>query len=123
MQANQFQPWVLHRLLHRLGSGPGFHREPELRVELPGRDVVMRLWIHAGRDTKHHGRTPAVWHYLMQELELVIAVDDDGRARAIRGFHIFAALVVAQEVDAVLRETRPECQLELPRGDDVQAEA
>ena len=57
-----------------------------------------------------------------QEVELVVAVDDDGRAGGVGGPEVLDALVVAQEVNALVREPGLQGQAQLTGGDDVEAE-
>ena len=58
----------------------------------------------------------------MQQVELMVAVDDDRGPGAICGLQVLDALVVAQEVDAVGWKVGLQREMQLARGDDVEAQ-
>jgi hypothetical protein len=73
--------------------------EPELGVDLPGGDVVVRRRLDAGRDAQHHllGR--------LDQVDLVEGIEDDvADARLLRVLDLRARLVVAVEVELLGRE-------------------
>src|SRR6266849_3094549 len=63
-------------------------RETELRFELSRRDVIVRVRFYAQRQPEHHLRALAVGNDLSKKLELVVAVDHDGGAGAVRGLEV-----------------------------------
>src|ERR1700674_1589803 len=85
----------------------GLDRETELRIQLAGRNVIVRVRLDPRRQAEHDLLALALGNDLPQELELVVAVDDDRGTGPIRGLHVLVALVVAEKVNAVLRKTRP----------------
>ncbi|OLE71971.1 MAG: hypothetical protein AUG05_07180 [Actinobacteria bacterium 13_1_20CM_2_66_18] len=103
--------------------GARLDREPELGVELAGGDVVVRVRFDARGETQHHGGATAIGDDLTQEVELVLAVDDDGGPGPVGRLQVLDALVVAEEMDTVGRKIRFQRQVQLAGGDDVESEA
>src|SRR5579859_1229346 len=106
MQPDELESRMPERLLDRRARRARLDRETELRVQLPGGDVVVSVGLDARRYAQHHGRSGAGCDDLIQELELMEAVDDDGGAGAVRRPQVTQALVVAEEMDALGRKAR-----------------
>src|SRR4029077_13544968 len=123
MQSDELESRVLERLLYRLASAAGLDREAELRVELPGGYVVVRVGLDARRYAQHDRSFGAGGHDLIQEVELLEAVDHDRGARAVRGPQVAEALVVAQEMNSFGGEIGAKGEVELAFGHDVEAES
>ena len=101
VQPHQLQAVVGERLLDSLAGRAALDRKAELRVELAGGDVFVGVRAHAGREPDLGPQAPARRHHLAQHLELLEAVHHQGDARRPGRRQILAALVVAQEVDAL----------------------
>src|SRR5260370_40376188 len=99
----------------RLECSAGLDGEPELGVQLPRWDVSERVRLRPRRDAQHDRRPLALGNDVAQKLELVSAVDDDRGAGAIRSLEVFAALVVAEKVDAVSFRSGLQREVELAR--------
>src|ERR1700686_664102 len=122
MQADQVESRMLQRFLDGPPRRAGLDRKTELRVELAGRDVIVRVRLDPRRQLEHGGHPLALWNNLPQELELIVAIDDDRRAGPVRRLHVLAALVVAEKVDGVLRKTRPQSEMKRARRHDFEAQ-
>src|SRR5437667_156703 len=107
---------MLERSLDRPPRGARLDREPELGVELAGGDVVVRVRLDTRGETQHHGGATAVGDDLTQEVELVVAVDDDGGPGPVGRLQVLDALVVAAEMDAVGRKIRFQREAQLAGG-------
>ena len=101
VQADQLEVGLSKGLLDGLASSSGLDREAELRVELTGGDVIVGVRLDARRDAQHDRRSLAIGHDPREHIELLEAVDDDGRAGAVGGVEVVPALVIAEEVEAV----------------------
>ena len=78
VHALQLEPRYAGRALERLARALG--GEPELRVRLAGRDLLVRLAAHVGRHTYEHGLRRAgvaLGGELAQPLDLIEVVDHD----------------------------------------------
>ena len=63
--------------------------------------MVVSVRLDARGDAQHDRRPPAIRHDPPEHIELLEAVDDDGRAGAVGGVEVVPALVIAEEVEAV----------------------
>ena len=122
VQPDQVDPGMGERLLDRRPRLAVLDREAELRVELPGRDVVVGVRLDAGRDAQLGLDAAPFRHHAAQQLELVGPVDDDRAARFRREGELFGGLVVAEEVDPVGGKPGAKGEVELARRHDVEAE-
>src|SRR5260370_21813388 len=119
MQTDQSETGMLQGLLDSPPRRAWLDRKTELRIELTRGDVIVRVRLDPRRQPEHHLCPLAFGDDLPKQLELVLAVDDDRRAGAIRGVHVLATLVVSQKVDAVLREPRAQREMKLAGRDHV----
>src|ERR1700674_1212592 len=103
-------------------SRAGLDRKTELRIQLARRDVIVSVRLDPRRQAGHDWCSLTLGNDLPQQLELVIAVDDDRHAGPVRGLHVLAALVVAEKVNPVLRKARPQREMKLAGRDDVEAQ-
>ncbi|TPW13350.1 MAG: hypothetical protein FD127_2080 [Acidimicrobiaceae bacterium] len=80
--------------------------EAELRVVLPGGDVLVGVRVHPRRDAQHHlRRRQPLPAQRLDAIELFVAVDDDvAHARFDRGTQLVDALVVAVEGERIGRD-------------------
>src|SRR5260370_15741198 len=123
MQTDQSETGMLQGLLDSPPRRAWLDRKTELRIELTSGDVIVSVRLDARRKPEHHLCPLAFGDDLPKELDLVLAVDDDRRAGAIRGVHVLATLVVAQKVDAVLREPRAQREMKLAGRDHVETQS
>jgi len=123
VQADEVEPRVFQSGFDRFPRGARLDRETELGVELPGRDVIVRVRLDARRQPQHDRRPRSVGNHLAKQVELLVAVDDDRRARTVRSLEVLDALVVAEEMDAVAGKAGLQGEVELARRDHIQAKA
>ena len=103
-------------------------REPELRVRLPCRDLVVRLAAHVGRHAHERalrgGVAGSLGEQLAQPLELVEVVDhEQADADVERPGELLAGLRVAVHDDALRGKARGEREVQLAGGGDVAPQA
>ena len=121
VQADELQARMLQCGFDRLSRRSRLDGEAELGIELAGRDVIVGVRLHARRDAKHHLRARAMGDDIPQQLELLVPIDDDGRARAIRSLEVFDGLVVAEEMHSIARKAGLQREVQLTRRNDVEA--
>src|SRR5215472_12926773 len=81
VEAYQLDSIMSQRLLDRSSSSPRLDREPELRVELAGADVVMGVRPNPRRYAHLTAHSLAFGQNAVQQLEVVEPVYDKRRAR------------------------------------------
>src|SRR5260370_36112118 len=100
MQTDQSETGMLQGLLDSPPRRAWVDRKTELRIELTRGDVIVRVRLDPRRQPEHHLRPRAFGDDLPKQLALVLAVDDDRRAGAIRGVHGLETLGVVEKGDA-----------------------
>src|SRR5437016_2871108 len=95
----------------------------EFGVELACGDEVVRIRLDTRRAADEYALPTALGDDTRQQLELVIAVDDDGAAGAMGIVELVGSLVVAEQVDPLGRKPRRQRGVQLATRDHVQAEA